>query len=760
LSRAAHSTADAVRFDATNSYLLLRNRTGELQADLRTGGLAFSIKGGGRAKRLTAYAFVDTAKGRLSTPTSPAPLRWARVSTGRDAGVAVEFSRELPRGVHLHWRIAAAASGFEVRVGVRGGGDPITSLGLAFPAEEGFLGSARRPHALKIAYCGAHSQSPLSRSEVVAIRPSTVLRSWWATAWYDATAETGFVLGYLEARALVGRFNLIGFRGEACNFVENVIPASNAITWAEPLWVAPAVDVCDALKEYGRQVGARSPGIVSTESSWGWSSWTHFADSVNEKRVLANARAMGELDVASVSAPLVHVDHGWEEQFRTHRPKAYWRSRPQFGHSMPNLASMLKQEGRRLGLWVVPFAINSDGPIARSLRTAVLRDSAGAPQPVVGKGCYCVDPTSPAGEAWLRRLFTRLTGWGINHFKLDFLRVLVALDPDDRLDGLTKPRRFHRPMSRLEAYRHGLGIIRDTVGPRVHLLACGAPLLPSAGLVDSIRTGSDIDASWAHGHTGIGRCAESVRCNFFWHGQVWRNDPDCLAVPKDARYLRYWAATVAIAGGSALVSADIPKLTQVQRATLSRFIPALPGLPKLLGLTPIFGSSRICQVLMAHGEPVWIVALFNRGAATSNQRIALKELPGSTRGAGLAWDVLAECPLEKSMRTWSLAVAPRDVRIICVRMDLSRPQIIGTSGHIGMELMGLTGVVWDARSNILRIKRGTDRSWPERIYLHVPFSFRLAPGAITCLDGPTRTAVLSLRGTRSHVLAISFLSAG
>ena len=46
--------------------------------------------------------------------------------------------------------------------------------------------------------------------------------------------------------------------------------------------------------------------------------------------------------------------------------------------------------------------------------------------------------------------------------------------------------------SPLAAYREALRLIRGAVGPRATLLGCGAPLLPSLGLVDAMRVGPDV----------------------------------------------------------------------------------------------------------------------------------------------------------------------------------------------------------------------------------------------------------------------------
>ncbi len=51
-------------------------------------------------------------------------------------------------------------------------------------------------------------------------------------------------------------------------------------------------------------------------------------------------------------------------------------------------------------------------------------------------------------------------------------------------------------MPRETAYRQGLAVMREAMGPDAYLLACGAPILPSLGLCDALRVGPDVAETW------------------------------------------------------------------------------------------------------------------------------------------------------------------------------------------------------------------------------------------------------------------------
>jgi len=90
-----------------------------------------------------------------------------------------------------------------------------------------------------------------------------------------------------------------------------------------------------------------------------------------------------------------------------------------------------------------------------------------------------LDLTHPGVREHLAEELARLRGLGIGYLKLDFLY------------GGAIPGRRHDDVSEVEAYRRGLALVRDAVGPDVYLLGCGAPILPSVGLVDAMRVSPD-----------------------------------------------------------------------------------------------------------------------------------------------------------------------------------------------------------------------------------------------------------------------------
>ena len=83
----------------------------------------------------------------------------------------------------------------------------------------------------------------------------------------------------------------------------------------------------------------------------------------------------------------------------------------------------------------------------------------------------------------------------------------------------------------------------------------------AVGAVNCMRIGTDVDASW----DGIQAPARATGLRSFYQSGAWFNDPDCLVVrpPLSLDEARVWTAIVALSGGMALLSDDLPRLPAV-----------------------------------------------------------------------------------------------------------------------------------------------------------------------------------------------------
>jgi hypothetical protein len=216
---------------------------------------------------------------------------------------------------------------------------------------------------------------------------------------------------------------------------------------------------------------------------------------------------------------------------------------------------------------VAPFGVAEASGVPTAQPDWLLRDASG---PVVcetreawGGKIYALDGAHPKAQQWLFDLARRVVrDWGY-----DYLRV-------DQLRWATVGTAHYGGLTHAEAYRAGLGAIRDGLGTEALLLASGAPLQHAVGLVNGMRIGPDVDASWP----GIQPPARAAGLRSFYHRSTWLNDPDCLVVrpPLSQAAAEVWATVVAVTGGLTLFADNLPKLPPDRLTLLRRTLPVAP----------------------------------------------------------------------------------------------------------------------------------------------------------------------------------------
>jgi alpha-galactosidase len=293
-----------------------------------------------------------------------------------------------------------------------------------------------------------------------------------------------------------------------------------------------------------------------------WCSWYHYFEAVTQADIEENLEAMGRLDL---SLEVVQIDDGYQAELGD------WLALSDRFASLPDIVRRIRAAGRRAGIWVAPFLMGE--------RSALLRDhpewAIGGADPGTGWGqdLAALDVTHPGAEAYLREVFGTLQDVGFDYFKIDFIYA-----------GAMEGRRADPSISGVEAYRHGLRVIRDAIGPESYLLGCGAPILPSIGLVDAMRIGPDIGHHFEPLDGDLSQpsqraAAQNSRWRAWQHGRFWINDPDCLVVGPHVERREDWAQIVESYGGLRTSSDRLRELDDWGLATTRRLIQ--PG-----GVTP------------------------------------------------------------------------------------------------------------------------------------------------------------------------------
>ena len=94
------------------------------------------------------------------------------------------------------------------------------------------------------------------------------------------------------------------------------------------------------------------------------------------------------------------------------------------------------------------------------------------------------------------------------------------------------------------------------------LVGCGAPLLPSVGLVDAMRVSPDtFHEGGEDGSTGL-RGLVPMTSRAWQQGRLWVNDPDCVVARPSYSQREQWAAAARRYGGLRSFSDRVAELDE------------------------------------------------------------------------------------------------------------------------------------------------------------------------------------------------------
>ena len=323
------------------------------------------------------------------------------------------------------------------------------------------------------------------------------------------------------------------------------------VTRPGDLAVAEVPDPASALTQFGATFAAASGVPPLRAAPRVWCSWYRYFEDVTTDDVV---EALDDLDRLELPVDVVQVDDGWS------RGLGEWLAPSEGVPSLADLVGRVRDRGRRPGAWLAPFLVGRDTSLAREHPDWLVGDAGSNwGQPLVG-----LDLTHPGVRDHLHSSVRQLVDLGIDYLKLDFLYAGAV------------PGRRHGDASPTAAYRSGLELLREAAGPDTWLVGCGAPVLPSVGLVDAMRVSPDtFHEGGEDGSHGL-RGRPSLVARAWQQGRFWVNDSDCLVARPSYAQREVWAATVERFGGLRSSSDRLAELDEWGLATTSAVLSSAP----------------------------------------------------------------------------------------------------------------------------------------------------------------------------------------
>jgi len=424
------------------------------------------------------------------------------------------------------------------------------------------------------------------------------------------------------------------------------------------------------------------------------------AGELSAQRVLAEVDAMRE----------TLGRHGWEHATvgpGWQRAHGDWEPDPErFPGGMAALASEMKARGSRPGIWLDPFVVDADAPLA-----AQHPEWMGTPteegRALIGQGCHILDITAPGAHEYVRELVSKLTrDWG---FETLVLAGTAEGAAGTGIHPLLLLERYHDArLTRVEVMRQGLravqeGTLQDT------FLVSGGPQ-PIVGVFAHAVGGSQRAVStWDEGvgdAWGAAQVLSDAARNFYrtphqhvpWlpsltqHGGAGLSGPQRLA----------WFTGAAMTGGVLSITERVSDLPPEDLEVLRRLlpVPTRAAIPVDL-MQP--EAPRIWHLPLQTPAGAWdILALFNWDTLSEQELTVPFDSLGLPPGRyHTVYDFWRDHYHGTAIEQLRVRVPPGSVQLLGLRPHTAQPMLLSSDSHFTQGALDHEAVDWNPATRTL-----------------------------------------------------------
>lgn len=556
-------------------------------------------------------------------------------------------------------------------------------------------------------------------------------RSWRSSEFFtvlaDRGARVGLLAGLLSERRTFGSLegsldqNSTALRLYANTDGVLLNPGERFTTdWAvlQPV----ELDADDPLGPYIRAVARENGARVPSRPPVGWSSWYFYFEEVSQEDVEANL-AWARDHKEEIPFDVLQIDDGFQETVGD-----WLRPGSSFPAGMAEVAAHIETDGFTPGLWLAPFAARPRARVVRDHPDWLLRGRSGRPVRAGynwGTFFVALDVTHPQVLKYVRQVVrTVVNDWGFRYLKLDFLYA-----------GALAGRRHDPSLTRAEALRGALQVIREAAGDQTVLAGCGCPLGPAVGIFDTMRVGPDVAARWRPAYQGLEfffehetslpsarNTIQNTLSRAGLHGRWWINDPDCLLLRSRNTHLsrnevQTLVTVAALSGGTLLASEDLSQLDGDRIEWLARLTPPIGRAPRVLDWFDQARPQRIVLPMQGALGEWWLVALLNWHDQEAGVGIRPTRMGLQPEREYFGFDQWRHTATTLTGRSWRLPVPGHGVRLLLVQPKTHGPAWIGDS----LGIFGGSSVVrWQTNASSLTADLALGRTGQGEVWLALP----------------------------------------
>jgi len=461
----------------------------------------------------------------------------------------------------------------------------------------------------------------------------------------------------------------------------------------------------------------------------GWCSWYYYYLTITEEEVQKNTDWLAA-NLKQFGCEWVQIDDGWQGRGEGLGDNRDWFTTCEgdFPSGMKAAADYIKSRGLKPGIWCIPFTQSDEALFNKKPELFVRRDDGTSPGAELDRypddlvyqwpGLYHIDNTSKEGHEYLEKLIHMLCNqWGYDYLKIDGTSVCSIVHNHYR-KNLADP-----SLDGDRAYRAGLEVIKNTMGPERYLLNCVCGCgWAGFGLSQGMRTGGDVELSWEGLLNGISCTLDALFLNTI----AFYTDPDvvCVREPLPFEQAQLWATFIGITGQMLLSSDKMYELPESRVELLRRIYPVADIRPmELYALDP----NKMPQVFdlkidIPHIGKWDVVAVFNWEDEDA-EYVITPEILGLASEEWICTDVWGGYLLDNEKGRVNLQVGAKSCRVVGYWPNLGRPQFIGTNRHLTQGSDDVSALSWDGDSLILSGCSQVVGGDPYKIRVYVPSGF-------------------------------------
>ncbi len=422
----------------------------------------------------------------------------------------------------------------------------------------------------------------------------------------------------------------------------------------------------------------------------GWCSWYFYYQEIGEDEIKRNADWIAQ-NLKDYGAVYVQIDDGWQGTGHGLGENRDWTTiDKRFPGGMAGLAAYIKSRGLKPGIWLAPHGQSNEAVVKMNHGAFMLKPD-GSSASSTWEGRFLVDPSTPESRQYLKDLFSTISAWGYEYFKIDGQPIVVR-------EYRNKKSSMQHPQDDTdELYRETLASIRAAIGPDRYLLGCWVVPLEGVGLMNGSRIGADVLPNW----DGFKFALRATMEYYFLHNIAWYADPDVLVVrsPLPLEQARAWATLQGLTGQSLLTSDRLSDLSAERVELLRRVYPAVDIVP--MDLFKSERNKRIWDLKVNHlGRSYDVVGLFNFDETkAAPMYVSWKDLGLPEDKPVHVFDFWNKEYLGAWEQGISVDVSPTSTRVLTLLPQEDHPQLISTSRHLTQGWVDLVSQDYNAINN-------------------------------------------------------------